>query len=325
MQIGNNPLLTDLSRTLIRHSTFANAKSGMEQAIQLVSNCCEPVGLALIGETRTGKTTVIDDFCSTYPVEVRQEYVYQPILRIVTPSKPSVKSLADSFLVNLNDSQAGKGSEIVKTNRLKTLIKGMKTRMIIIDEFQHFYDKGTRSTALYVTDWLKTLIDETGVALVVSGLPSCELVLAQNEQLAGRFLNSISMVRFGPDEANFTEFRGVLASFNKRIAGHISTIDFSNEEMAYRMFCATGGLMGYVSKFLKVLVSDALQTNAKQIDLSCFEKAFSKSTCMPGALFPEGLGNPFSNSFKVTAPALEIARRIGVPVLPPEKKRRTRH
>jgi hypothetical protein len=46
--------------------------------------------------------------------------------------------------------------------------------MVMIDEFQHLYDRddrGKRQIMLHVADWLKVLIDETRSTLVVAGLP----------------------------------------------------------------------------------------------------------------------------------------------------------
>jgi len=66
----------------------------------------------------------------------------------------------------------------------------------MIDEFQHFQDKGSRRIMHHVADWLKILVDDSKVALVVAGLSSCGAVISQNEQLAGRFLSPILMPRF---------------------------------------------------------------------------------------------------------------------------------
>ena len=49
-------------------------------------------------------------------------------------------------------------------------MKKSGTRMVMIDEFQHFYDRGKRQIMHNVADWLKVLIDDTRTMLVVAGL-----------------------------------------------------------------------------------------------------------------------------------------------------------
>ena len=62
-------------------------------------------------------------------------------------------------------------------------------RLIILDEFQHFVDKDSWRVLKNVSDWLKNLIDETEVPIVLIGMPYAVEILDApgNEQLQRRF------------------------------------------------------------------------------------------------------------------------------------------
>ena len=74
---------------------------------------------------------------------------------------PTVKSLAGVMLAALNAPDCERGTENEKSRRLRILMRETGTRMVMIDEFQHFYDRGKRQIMLHVADWLKVLIDES--------------------------------------------------------------------------------------------------------------------------------------------------------------------
>ena len=85
------------------------------------------------------------DVCERQHPKVRREDgMYVPILRVTTPSKPTVKGLAEVLLEGLGAVDATRGTENERTRRVKYLMRNTGTRMLMIDEFQHFFDKGTK-------------------------------------------------------------------------------------------------------------------------------------------------------------------------------------
>ena len=98
-----------------------------------------------------------------------------------------------------------------------------------------------------LADWLKVLIDETRSTLVVAGLPSCRVVINENEQLARRFMASIQLPRFSwTDPRQRGEFISILEEYHNQIAKDFNLPTLYSEEMAFRFFLATGGLIGYL-------------------------------------------------------------------------------
>lgn len=274
--------MTDINKlidnTLVPHSAFTFASDELEQCFQDAEGAVEPICLPIVGESRTGKSRVLETVALNHEPYRTSEGMQIPIFCVKTPSNPTVKGLAELMLIKLGDPKFDKGTEQAKTNRLQTLIKECGTRMIVIDEFQHFVDKGSSKIAYHVADWLKILADESCLAIVVAGLPNCIDVLRANEQLAGRFMAKVVMPRFvWSNDDHREEFKAILAAFHEQMTLHFDLPDLSSDEMAFRFVVATGGLIGLLTKVLKRAVSNAVKQKSHTITLEDFAAALARS------------------------------------------------
>ena len=79
--------------------------------------------------------------------------------------------------------------------------------MLILDEFQHFIDRDSAKVLKTVSDWLKTLILDTNLPIILIGLPEAEQILQLNchSQLSRRFANRCYLGPFvwQPDLKNY--------------------------------------------------------------------------------------------------------------------------
>jgi len=315
----NNLAFNKVDQILIPHTAFEVATERILQLFEASKTCEEPICMALVGEARTGKSRVLQHVSSMHPRERRNEGLYIPILRISTPSKPTVKGLAEKLLHEMGDPLWNRrGSENEKTERLIVLLAQTQTTMLIIDEFQHFYDKGSHKVQHHVSDWLKILVDKARLALVVSGLPSCIAVISQNEQLSGRFTGMLMMPRF--DWINQTQkdqFTSTLESFLDALPEYEFPA-FDPENMGFRFYCATGGLVGYIAKILRQATLLALFDERDIISLSDLEIAYEQAIWHANK---PAIDNPFSPKFDPipTPYVLNEVRKIGMAV--PEEVR----
>lgn len=267
-----------IDQILVPYTAFDHYKNRIELLFNAAEFCEDPGAAAIIGEARSGKTRLMQHLESTYGRTRTLKGMYIPILRITTPAKPTVRGLAQEFLRAIGDPLwRNKDSEQERTDRLKVLLKQAGTRMIFVDEFHHFFDKASQKIQHHVSDWLKILIDETKVALVVSGLPSCMAVINQNEQLRGRFTGVMEMSRFDWEkQASRLEFISVLEAFQTAIVGY-EFPDMTSESVAFRMYCASGGLMGYITKILRQAIWRAISLHTTIIQMGDLAMAYEEA------------------------------------------------
>jgi len=303
---------TIVERLVIPHQAFAAAHQQIGQCFAYAVSKAEAEGLAIVGESGTGKTSVLKAFRSDHLPTRGQDGMMVPVLSATVPSGPTVKSLAGVMLAALSDPDPEKGTENEKTRRLRALIKNTETRLVMIDEFQHFFDRGKHTVMHHVADWLKVLIDDTRTTLVVAGLPSCTCVIDQNEQLARRFLAPIRLPRFiWRDSTHRKQFKSVLGSFGEEIGKCYDTPDLDTDDMAFRFYCATGGLIGYLAKLLRQTLRNADVSKGRTIHLEDFALAHEQSIWCKQ--FVPGLPRPFERGFDLTQTedVLNLVLQIG--------------
>lgn len=282
-----------IENTLVPHTAFEIAASRISQCYRYAEQSSEPIFLALIGESRTGKTRIINELCATHPPYRTESGLYTPILRIKTPAKPTVKSVVSLMLKAMGDPAFDKGREVEMTTRIEGLMKRCKTRLIVIDEFQHFIDKGTQMVAYHLSDWLKNLLDGNSVGLVVVGLPNCLTVVNQNEQLEGRFLAPIQLYRFDwLNTQHRCEFAGIAKAFHDTLSPHLDLPSLAEPEIAIRLYCAAGGIIGHLAKILREVVWTAIDTSTRHVDLEGLQRAHQATM-----VWPADLPNPFHRDF----------------------------
>jgi len=302
-------LQATIENTLVPHTAFVLGAQRLEQCFVNAARASEPVCIAVVGESRTGKSRVLEECAVRHPSRRDREGLEVPVLRVKTPSKPTVKGLVELMLQAIGDPSFATGTENAKTIRLRRLMAEARTRMVMIDEFQHFYDKGSGSSkVMHVADWLKILVDDCKVALVVAGLPSCRAVIDRNEQLAGRFLAPILMPRFDwTVEDEREEFIGILAAFAQSLGEHFELPPFDTADLAFRFYCGTGGLIGYLTKLLRQAVWDALDAGSSAILLEDLARAHRQVVWSPAT--GAALSRPFEGSVDLV-PCEDVLKRV---------------
>lgn len=307
---------TAVDQIIVPHLAFQNAKQRIETHLLAAQHYKEPTCIAVVGESRTGKSRLLACIAKQHPKQRTDHGLVIPVLCIKIPSKPTVKGLVETLLREIGDPLwAKRGSENEKTERLYTLLKQTRTHTVVLDEFQHFYDRMSHKVQYYLSDWLKIFVDRSGLTLIVAGLPDCMAVINQNDQLRGRFLAPIKMPRFDwQKEEDRDEFAACLESFQNALP-RFDLPELASESMAFRCYCATGGLIGYVAKILHQACINAQMDNSAHdgklvITMADLGRAYAEAVWCD-SITP--LMNPYATDFDATPvqALLDMAQHIG--------------
>ena len=235
----------------------------------------EPECLFLKGETGTGKTTIIKSYALSYPRYETQTGTVVPILSITIPSPATVKSVVTKLLWSLGDPAYEKGTTGNQTIRLIGLMKNCGVKLVFLDEFQHFIDRDSAKVLKTVSDWLKNLILDTKVPVVLIGLPEAEAVFHFNSQLSRRFASRHNLDPFSWKVDSGQEFR----TFLHLVESQLPLNDKSNlacEDMAMRLYYASDGIIAYLMKLIRYGTNLALNTQKEKLDLNVLAVAFEQ-------------------------------------------------
>lgn len=255
----------------------------LEEVIKMIEHChqyskhsAEPECLLITGVTGAGKTTLYKRYEQKFPRYITEDGTIVPVLSVAIPVPSRVKSLVTRLLVTLGDPLAEKGTILNQTFRLKKLLKECGTELIIMDEFQHFIDRDSKKILQTVSDWLKDLLNETHIPVVLIGMPYSDQILEANKQLKRRFAARTSLAPFGweTDEEQ-EEFRKFLKVLDRRLP-LMERSHLADTEIAYRIYCATEGTVAYVMKLVRRATAIALEQGSEQLTLEILAQAFDE-------------------------------------------------
>jgi hypothetical protein len=250
--MSSNPIegIQSFESIVVHHAGFVEAVGHLHLTLKMSAAGASPKHSLLLGESGTGKTWVAKHLQSLYPAGVRGEHFLRPIVCVQTPASPSIKSLAESLLVALQDPIPDRGTTTAKRARALHLAKCSKVQMIIFDEFQHFIDNGHSNSLQSVADWLKGFIDECEIPCVLMGLPRSAQILRINEQLRRRFSTHLQLLPFSINSSlAFEEFQMVLNEFDMALPISFRG-GYAEPEIAKRIFFASNGLIANVRKLI---------------------------------------------------------------------------
>jgi hypothetical protein len=263
-----------LNTSPILHRRFRNGMFQIADLHQRQLVRAQGSGVSLCGLSGVGKSTIIRAYEALYPRVFEQNRTRIPVLFVAVPSAPTVRSLAGAILEAIGDQKSHRGTAPEKTTRIRRFIKRCDIELILLDEFQHIFYAPTATAFRDLTDWLKNLLEETGVGIVACGLQATEFVIESNEQLARRFSEQIPIEPFSfEDEADFKEFRAILRELETRLP--IPTaIPLHESNLARRFWIGSYGLFDYVIKILEGAISAAYLANVDALDLDVYAAGF---------------------------------------------------
>jgi len=300
-----------IEKVFIRYPRLKTLHKKIEFCRTYSKIAAEPECMLITGTQGAGKTTLLEWYAGEFPIHELPEKTVIPILITNVPAPATVKNLAAEMLKAIGDPAAERGTISSLTLRLREFLFTCEVELIILDEFQHFDDRKSRGVLKNVSDWLKNLLNQTKIPIVLVGMPGCESVLDAkgNEQFKRRVAHREGIQPFGwTGSKENEEFRQLL----KRIDDELPLLEDSNLAdlaTAFLIYEATGGVINYVMKLLRRACRIAIENGRERIDHSILAQAYQK--VMAKELFDRP--NPFLpvNESRMKPPATRATSKIG--------------
>jgi Cdc6-like AAA superfamily ATPase len=268
-----------VEQIFVEYPRLTNLLKMIEHCHQYSKIAAEPLCLLITGWAGAGKTKLYEFYQKRFPRIISEEGTTVTVLSARIPERPTVKKLVTVLLDKLGDPAAGKGDAINQTLRLYHLLEKCGVELIILDEFQHFVDWDSSKILKTVSDWLKNLIDETKVPVILVGMPYSDIVLNEvgNSQLKRRFSSKQNLEFFGwTTNEEKKDFRGFLQVLDSQLPLAEFT-HLSDETMAFRIYCASNGVVAYVMKILRRAAVIAIEQGRERIALDMLATAYDET------------------------------------------------
>ena len=273
---------------------FIVAKDAIEGNLSLFRETGLARHILVLGESGAGKSTLCEWITTQHPRRVLPELDVVAVLLVPVPAGGAISGIAEAMLAALGDPHAASGSISAKTARIVKLCKECRVELILFDESQHLYDRGSSHTQYGKADWLKTVIDKIGVPTVLLGLPRLEQLLQVNEQLRRRFSRRVRLALGQSEDISVEdECLQLFISLANSLELGVSAEPYTWQEMGMRLFYACDGRVGYVKKLLAAALRNCLEREEDRIGVATLERAFSDE------IWWEGIAalNPFHPQF----------------------------
>ncbi len=286
-----------LELTVVSHRIFddavrdvsillARAKHGRGNVRRMTAR-----GMLLLGDAGSGKSTIVQRILDLNLPERTLDGVTAPVAVVEVPPAPTLRAVVDSMYSALGY-RAEKGlsaEDIIKDLVGKADLLG--TAAMLLDESHHILE--SRETA-QVTEFLKSLLNRLGCCMIFAGLKELE-TLRGSLQLDRRLFPDVLLRPYSfTNTVERLEFMAFLAAMEKHALGFSQPSGLASQDVARRLYAASGGLIGIVTKYLSHAVLLARIRGLDRIDLDLLAEIDASWCGRPAAPVDIAFGDDIS-------------------------------
>ena len=223
--------------------------------------------LLLHGESNIGKTQIVRKFIRDHPstfdeergVELRQ------VICMQMPPLPDQKRFYSALLFEIGAPHSPKASVTDLEGIARTLLRGMKPRLLVVDEVHHLLAGNYREQRAAM-NLLKYLANDQKMCVVLVGTADAVVALQTDAQMSSRF-TPMELPRWSETE----EFRRFLHAFEKLLPLKRPS-SLAQRDSVQFVLATTSGLTGAVANMLTRAAVFAIRDRSESISLAHLEK-----------------------------------------------------
>lgn len=286
------------NQLLILHPRFRDAVEVLRRCHKSKDAGGEPRCGAILGASGAGKTSVVQHYCRLHPREETETATRQPVVQVTLQPDARPKGIAADILFALEDPAWSSGTVQTLTNRAFKLLERCGVELIVFDEFHHLFDMERLKVMTKASQWLKVLIVNTGIPVVVCGMTEAEHVL-RAEHTERRFKERITLNCFSwRTTAGRREFCGMLKKLDDSLPLALSS-GLAEKHLAARFYLACRGVPDYLMTLIRGALADALRRGSEQIEMSDLARVYESSLAHQRVLLEQT--NPFVGQLQQSA------------------------
>jgi Bacterial TniB protein len=288
--VGATERISLANKLLVIHPRFRDAVALLQRCHQSGQLAGEPVCGALMGASGVGKTSVVDHYCKLHPAIETETETRQPVLKVTLQPDASPKGIAADLLLALGDPAWSSGTVQTLTSRAVKLLGRCGVELIVLDEFHHLFDMDRAKVMTKAAQWLKVLIVNTRIPVVVCGMPEAEHVL-RAEHTERRFKERITLRCFTlRTPVGRAEFCGMLKKLDASLP-LAQESEFASPELAGRFYLACRGISDYLMTLVRSGFAEAIGRTSEHIEISDLARVYERKLAQQRILAEQS--NPF--------------------------------
>lgn len=335
-QVSKSRLFDAMTSIFVQHPRLDAAMEEIRVIVESGPYSNEPPCCHLSGPSGVGKSTLFKRFLLEYPPEkdacsvpVRRGPPLiadrRKLLQFTVPETPTLRSICETILKAYGDANFDVGETRQLIYRIDVFSRACETSVWLVDEGQRLVDRSGIVVVDHIVDFFRSR-HAGGVAIILLGMGRLRFLFEQDGQVERRWTEEL---RFGqyqwwrPDGSAHEEDRATYGDIVATFAAYSplpfsSEIDIEDDEVIFRFFYASFGLVGILTKILggAMLIAARKDRSHAQVDYPLLREAFEKAirrekhlmavTGADGAPAMVPMQNPFDPGFAAgVAPIFE--------------------
>ena len=305
--------IESIHKILVPHTNLASIRDDIEETIKTHqamiksstsddrSTFSRNNNICLFGESGTGKTTMCNSILKKYHKHTIIQNGFSinivPTFYTSLPSPITMKGCPINLLKELGVYSEKPNTQSLTFELLK-LLNTAQTNLIILDEFDHLIKN---ENALTVRNWVKYLINNAKIPILLVGTPSFESLINADKQISSRFTmrRTLSNFPYNPIQNDNTSMQNFIKSLTKTYAyklGLDSMPDFNSKKDLMAMYLSTGGSPDSIATLLKITAKQALKKGKNSVLMEDLKQS-DPTVYLPHRLISKS-HNPFNMSLE---------------------------
>ncbi len=230
---------------------------------------------------------------STVEKTERGSQLHVPVAHIRVRTAATLKDFISETCVVIGVIPGSKSSRAELTIKVLEGLKAARTKMFIVDETNIVHDSKGPAERIHIRNFIKELVDESGIPIVFVGTPSSMSFFKSDGQTHGRVEEYVEVPPFlaptSKDTPMFKTVKRYLEFFAEDCQLALAK-DFDLLGFSQRIYLASGGRMGGIKKVFVDCAKDALKSRKSTLTLGDFAASYKRRKApfeLPSS------GNPF--------------------------------
>ena len=215
--------------------------------------------LLIVGSTNNGKSTILKKFMQKYPDYAEADNIVKPIIFIQAPISGGDNALYEKILDAVNAPYSTHATASRKEQQAISILKSLKTKMIVIDEFQDIFHGGVQRQKKFLAT-VKHLSNELQIPIVAAGIEKTQQVISADPQMANRF-EPIHLPKWKFDD----EFRKLLVSIESTLPLKEASL-LHTKKIAAMLYGMSEGIIGELMTVVQRAGVLAIKEEKEKID-----------------------------------------------------------
>ncbi len=271
---------------IIPHTKFVAAVKSIESAMDVGKLTGTFAGVRITAPSGSGKTALLGYVRSNLGTSEFDDKA-KDIVDASLKENPSVSQVQSALLEKFDYAVPARAASNNDVNVI--LVKAInhnRTKLIVLDEFQHVFLAGGVKFATPVIDWLKRLMNLVQVPVVLLGTEALDRLEGMDEQLTSRVPTIARLSHFSLNG----EWRGFLTALSNGCKEFDMTLLAKDRTAAIALWAATGGSPRHTKTLLVHAICIGLTAEKSVLTMDILRDAFIAHRGPDGAL-----ENPFAS------------------------------